>query len=391
MVVGCLLIRKMLVNAEAFPVHAEVFVAERQNQHFVPQYYFRFFSENGTQISSILKKDGRFIPTAPIRRQCAGHKFYGSTELESDFSALESKHAKAHRAAIDVAWNNRREFFSDDEYRGLLQVIMFQRSRTLLEIEKQSPFQCQMLLDVFRDYLVYSDDVDKQRMLDLIDSGAVKITEPPQTTILRIIEASMDSVPLIADLDILLLRNRTDYPFIFGDAPVVFYNTWAKNVKNRGVIGTQSPGLQIFYPLDPKTYLVLFDPAKYSGEAEKYSQYDLHHRSDVSSLNVLQLYHSSRSIYFGPGDRSDYVLALWDAHKNSLTKPRAHFDENADFLVDGKWPDGQLMHSFQPQIEYDLKLSFFDCVPISQQDYVFCRRSPEFVKELDRQRELRCH
>lgn len=366
-------------------------MADRRNQHFVPQYYFRYFAENETQISLILKKDGRLIPAASIKGQCSGNNFYGSKELEAFFSTLESKHATAHRAAIEIAWNARNGFFSKEEYQSLLEVIMFQRSRTLLEIEKHSPAQSQMLLDLFRHYLVHSDQVDKQRIIESIDSGAVRIDEPPQTTILRILEASMQSVPLISDLDILLLRNRTDYPFIFGDAPVVFYNTWAKNVKNRGVIGTQSPGLQIFYPLDPKTCLVLFDSEKYAVAEENYVQYDLHHRSDVSSLNALQLYHSSRSIYFGPKNSSDYVLDLWNAHKNSLTTPIAQYQRDADFLVDGKRPEGFLMHRFQPQVEYDVKLSFFDCEPVSQKNYVFRRRSPQLVKEVARQREQRNH
>ena len=363
-------------------------MADRKNQHFVPQYYFRFFSENDSHISSILKKDGRLIPAAPIKGQCSGDNFYGSKELESFFSTLESKHARAHRAAIEIAWNGREEIFSPDEYRNLLEVVTFQRSRTLLEIEKSWPAQSQMMLDMFRHHLVHSEHDEKQRMVEMIDSGAVKITEPPQATVLRTLDVAMESAPLISDLEMLLLRNQTDYPFIFGDAPVIHYNMYARDVKNRGVLGTQCPGLQIFYPLDPGTCLVLFDPEKYTGPFGEYLQYDVHERSDVSSINALQLYHSSRSIYFGPADCAEYVRQLWDTHSGSLVAPRAQYNGNANFWVDGKPPEGKLMHTFQPQLNYELKLSFFEYEPVAQRDYTFGRRSPELVEELDRQREI---
>lgn len=53
-------------------------------------------------------------------------------------------------------------------------------------------------------------------------------------------------------------------PFIFGDAPVVFYNSYYRNVTARGVLGLQSPGLQIFFPLDSTTLLLLMDDKVYS-------------------------------------------------------------------------------------------------------------------------------
>ena len=363
-------------------------MADRKNQHFVPQYYFRFFSENDAHISSILKKDGRLIPAASIRGQCAGDNFYGSKELESFFSTMESKHARAHRAAIEIAWNGREEIFSPNEYRDLLEAVTFQRSRTLLEIEKSWPAQSEMILDMFRHHLVHSEHDDKQRMVEMIDSGAVKITESPQATILRILDVALECAPLISDLEMLLLRNRTDYPFIFGDAPVIHYNMWARDVKNRGVLGTQCPGLQIFYPLDPGTCLVLFDPEKYTGPFGKYLQYDVNERSDISSINALQLYHSSRSIYFGPADCTEYVRQLWDTHRGSLVAPRGEYNGNAKFWVDGKPPEGKLMHSFEPQLDYELKLSFFEYESVAQREYTFGRRSPELVEELDRQREI---
>lgn len=359
-------------------------MADRKNQHFVPQFYFRNFSDNDRNISLLFTEDGRVVDAAPIKGQCAGDNFYGSKQLETLFSQMEAKHSQSLRAAIEIAWNKRREFFTPKEYAELWRAIVFQRRRTLLEIEKHAPAQSEMLLEMFRHHLLHSPDVKNgAKLAAAIDEGMVTVSEPPQATIARSIGVAVNSGILISDLDLLLLRNRTDYPFIFGDAPVVFYNTYARDVTNRGVLGLQCPGLQIFYPLDPATCLVMYDPEKYTGPFGERFTLDLHQRSDVSSLNALQMFHSSRAVYFGPTVFKEYVVELWQAHRHTLTKPRSKFVRNADFLVDGARPDGELMHTFEPQLGYDLRLSFFECDRVAEEDYVFARRSPEIAAQFN--------
>jgi Protein of unknown function (DUF4238) len=185
---------------------------------------------------------------------------------------------------------------------------------------------------------------------------------------------------MIRDLSVCFIRNRTDYPFIFSDSPVVFYNTYAKAVKNRGVIGMQCPGLQIFYPLNSWTLAMFFDPKKYYGPFRGYLQYDAHQRSDISKLNTLQMLHALNAVYFGDSDHQEYVFDLWSVHQSNLSIPRAECRINPDLWIDGRPVEDDFFQIMESQLNYDLDLSFVECDVVSQADYVYEPRSPDLVE-----------
>ena len=205
----------------------------------------------------------------------------------------------------------------------------------------------------------------------------------PQDTVIRSIDIALQNALLITDLNYYILRNHTDYPFVFSDAPVVFYNTYYQNVKNRGVLGMQTPGLQIFYPLNSNTVLMLIDDQIYRGWYKQSLFIDLIERSDVSQLNALQLHHSYQSIYFADVKDKEYIYDLRAAHKNRIIQPELRFVERDGWLVDGKPVDGTLYQMYEPQLNIELNLSFIDCTPISESEYKPRKRSPELVEELE--------
>ena len=123
-----------------------------------------------------------------------------------------------------------------------------------------------MVLELFKCHIESRQDIENnEEIIKHIKNGNFRIIESPQHAIARSLSVSKDAVKLISDLDYYLLRNHTDYPFIFSDSPVVFYNTYYYNVKNRGVLGAQTLGLQIFYPLNSDTLLMLVDNQVYEG------------------------------------------------------------------------------------------------------------------------------
>ncbi|NQU21080.1 MAG: DUF4238 domain-containing protein [Candidatus Nealsonbacteria bacterium] len=298
-------------------------MTDRANQHFVPQFYFRHFSTNERTIATLLTRSGKLILHAPIKGQCARKNFYGSRELESLFSAMESRHCKAIRAAIEIAWNASAAFFSPKELMWFFEAVTFQRGRVALEIDKRTPAIERLRLEMFKHYLAHHEGVERrEEMIQQIDDGKVCVTEDPRSAIARSVSVALDSTLLVTDMRLCLIRNRTDYPFIFSDAPVVLYNSCCKNVRNRGVLGLQCAGLQIFFPLNPWTCALLLDADKYHGPFRGYLQYDVHQRSDVSQINALQLHHSLNTVYFGDTRHEDYVHQLWYTHRISLSVPK---------------------------------------------------------------------
>ena len=358
-------------------------MTDRVNQHFVPQYYFRQFSANRRTIGTLLTQTGRVITHAPIKGQCARKNFYGSKKLEALFSRLEARQCQATRAALEIAYYADAPFFSGEELADFFYAITFQRGRAAVEIDKHAPAAEKIYLEMFKQNLMHRNDIDNvDEMIKQIDAGNVSVTEPPHEAIRRSLSIFLESTVGITDLNLHLLRNRTDYPFIFSDAPVVFYNTHCRNVRNRGVLGLQCPGLQIFYPLNPWTLALLLDGDKYRGPFTEHLQYDVVRRSDVSQLNALQLHHSLNAVYFGDPRDESYIVDLWNCHRTTLSTPRAECTIGADFLVDGERPDGDIIQLWEPQLDYELNLSFIECDQVPEQDYVFAPRSPELREEL---------
>ncbi len=218
-------------------------------------------SENRSRsIGTLHLRSGNIIPCTSIKGQCSRKNFYGSQELEGLFSQIESQNAVAIRAALDVACNADAQPLEYEEFAALCDAIVFQRARTATEVVKRAKAIEDMHLFWFRCELENEKSEEFLRKFDQAwAAGEMTIAEPDASAVGRIISVMLENAPLIRDLGICLIRNRTDYPFIFSDSPVVFYNTYAYAVRNRGVIGMQCPGLQIFYPLNRWISVMLYD------------------------------------------------------------------------------------------------------------------------------------
>ena len=228
------------------------------NQHFVPQFYFRHFADDPKRISLLLKSNGNVINHAAIKGQCSKKGFYGPAQIEKAVSEAEGKYCQGVRAALEVAWVKSAPFFNQDEYVWLLQGIVFQRCRTAAEARRRAMAAEDLRLFWLRKHIEERNDVVRRdEILRAIDRKEISITLPRSVVVAQSIVDSLPNTFLISDLSLSLIRNRTDYPFVFSDAPVVFYNKYCELVRNRGVLGMQCPGLLIFYPLDNWTCAIL--------------------------------------------------------------------------------------------------------------------------------------
>jgi hypothetical protein len=265
-------------------------VTAQANQHFVPQFYFRMFTGDDRRVHLLLKKDRRIVLHAPIKGQCARHRFH-SPEIERQFSELEGRHSAALRQWRDLAPSPPIRLLPD-QLAGLWEAVLFQRARTQLELEKTAPAHEALVLEMFKEHVRHATGIEnRELLLQQMEQGDITIKGNPQRLAALAICSAMQSAVLISDLDVHVLHNRTDYSFLFGDSPVVFYNTLYRNVTDRGVLGYQTPGLQIFLPLDSRTLIMLLDAKAYRGRYRDSLNVDVDSRCDVSQLNALQLHH----------------------------------------------------------------------------------------------------
>ena len=348
------------------------------NQHWVPQYYFRLFSGGTSHIQLLLKSRGRIVLNAPIKGQCARRAFYGPQEFETVLSRLESTDAAVMRRAIAHAWNPSATVGEEDH--GLLcRACAIQRARTLLEANKDVTLLDSVALYGFRHHIDSNPGIEhREEMLAAIDAGQFTVNHSHRYALALAISESLRASPLLLDLGVRLLRNQTDYPFIFGDAPVVLVNPHLKKIRERGVLGLTSPGLIVVWPLDSRTMLLLLDEAAYEGYAVESGIVDLIERADVSQLNALQLHHSEDVVYFASPAAKPYVERLWNAHRSKIVRPRIEFKERTGWLVDGKPTEGPLMHTFEPQLNFSLALTVLRPRSCPEEPYQFRRRNPEF-------------
>ena len=352
-------------------------MAGPKNHHFVPQYYFRLFTGGAKHVCAYLTQHDRIVPRAPIRGQCARHKFYGNQAIESTFSHLEGEHASCLRVLIQASTTGDASAFSDADFVRLIQAIAFQRWRTELEAEKEFPAYESWLLAGFTEHLREEMPPDQfAEYLASVERGDVRITESPTSTVLRQISVALMCYPLLVDMELCLIRNYSDYPFVFSDSPVVFYNSYCKHVTHRGVLGLQAPGLQIFYPLTPTLQVMLIDAEVYSGRFLRGPFCEITERSDVSQLNLLQLHHSNAVVYMADDRHSQYVQTLYRAHSSRIVKPKTEFRPISSHDL----PAVEALHIFEPQLNHDLTLSFVDCEPVSPNATTPKYRSPEVVE-----------
>lgn len=350
-------------------------------QHWVPQYYFRMFTQGSDAINLITRASLQPKYNAPIRGQSAKPNFYGSFEVEQKLCELEGRHSIALRRLRNLAQDCDDAEMSRDEHLALLEAILLQRSRTLLAYEKQSNALSEMMTAMFCHYVRQTSEIEsRQSILDEIERGRCQVSFDRTALVLQEIGIHLSSCALIADLEIYGLINRTNCPFVFSDSPVVFHNAYYGRVSDRGVLGLQSPGLQIFFPLDEVTAFMLIDPATYKVIGQTAGNVDIINVSDVSHLNALQIKHSENCVYFADRADESYVMDLCRLHFAGNSPPRAEYRELRHWIVNGRCED-LLMQMIEPQLSHTLSLTFLEHAILDDDQFIFRRRCPELAEE----------
>jgi hypothetical protein len=164
---------------------------------------------------------------------------------------------------------------------------------------------------------------------------------------------AMVATPLISDLNMALLVNRTKRPFITSDSPVIFYNFL--KFGDLSLVGWQSPGLIIFLPLNGEVTLWLFDPQMYTQKANAKSIIDLSKKSDVDELNKLQVLNADEILILPGPYHHQYVLSL----HNSLERRRAKLVSMDTFSeFDVRDEHHEIHRISRREIDYNPHLSF---------------------------------
>jgi len=344
-------------------------MASQANQHYVPQFYFKYFSENKKSICVLNRATGKLIETAPIKGQASKKYFYGDTEIEQALCELEGIFNQALR---DIINSDSFKGCSFHNFLLFVQNIMLQKSRTMAS-RKNKKGMHDKLLQLYMECEVNNDKkLDEDTREAFVEITRSLESDPQQTQAMEM-SIAVECAEGLTGLTPIMLYNKTNRPFIFSDAPVVFTNPQHKNITIRGVLGVTSPGLIVIYPISSTRCIMLLDTSVYKVKNLRDSIVKVRNLNDVISLNKLQIHNASNAIYFSEFQYGRYVEELLRQEKRSLLDFTGKVVEGIEVNEKGE-EVGDIIHSFDQQLPYIPKFTFLSYYELHESEYRFSRR-----------------
>ena len=316
----------------------------REN-HFVPKFYLKYFSEDGKRINLFNFARGKAIRGVSIRQQCARHNLYDfAPGLEEAFAKLEGETAKVlAKVEADCA----PPAAGSADWIALASFIIFQKLRTTRAGHKSN---------ATTDYLSKLILEGKPEVAG-IDLNDIEIGDAYPVAIPLSVAGEM--IPAVLDLDMHLFVNATRWEFITADDPVVAHNQYCEGVTNRGVAGFSCRGLQLFWPVSPDHLLLLSDRDVYKvGRADQgIPVTNVSSRSDIAQLNALQILNAHENVYYRREGANNQIEMQCVGLLKARPRTRVVFIETESLPdpVDGG--ESALLHQYEPLLPWQLKVS----------------------------------
>lgn len=277
-------------------------MADNKNQHFVPRIHLRPFTVNGDGLAINLFNLDRMkaIPNAPVRNQCSGDYFYGQNKLlENAINFIEDPYGPIVR------------HLSEGGTVGSAVKIVMKRFIYLqyLRTEAASLKASEMALAL--------QDVPGS------DLPVPTIKEASKEAVQAAMLSYKDTMRIVDDLTLCIVRNRTGLPFFTSDDPAVLTNRLhiQRPRKGRPSFGVKTAGAIFFLPLSPSLCAILYDGAVYSsGHSAHWIEID--RQGDIEALNAHQILGCCANVYFREWDDRDKIATQVEAAKTGRPATR---------------------------------------------------------------------
>lgn len=212
----------------------------------MPRCYLRPFAVSGADAAINLYNIDRqkLIQGAPLKHQCSGDYFYGRDQaLEEGIQAVEIAYAEVLRNISKPGY-----VLSDDHRSVLRDFWLLQHLRTEAaskrSVEMNESMMCTTgISDQYPDY-------------------RLEIREAVQIAM----GAFAESMHIVDDLKICLIKNRTSVAFITSDDPAVLTNRWhLQTNRAKGMsFGPAAAGTLLLLPMTPRVLCLGYDGDVYS-------------------------------------------------------------------------------------------------------------------------------
>lgn len=305
---------------------------QKNNHHFVPQFYLKKFSNNRKSVGAYLLNNHKYVEHASIKEIAYRKHLYGKDDdIENALAHDEGLWNKIIEEIIRTKHIN----LSDEDYLNLLMFITVTEARTSFTADYNNK-EINVLYD-----LIYKLETGKNKTLDV----EFKIPN------LIPLKSALEIYPILFDLDIILVVNNSNRGFITSDNPVVRYNQFFVYRHYYRNYGLGHMGIQIFFPLSPEVCICVYDRTMYKPKTD--GIITVKSGSQINELNKLFLLNAYQTIFFNNQQKESYIRSLikYRNSKNSFDIPV--FGAGNHYLI-------QTSH---PSVHDRIKLSFFSINP----------------------------
>ncbi|WP_417448432.1 DUF4238 domain-containing protein [Idiomarina abyssalis] len=282
-----------------------------EKQHYVPKLLLRGFAVNESKslihiYDVSLEKERN---EKSIKTYFQESFFYDTDNLIEKYIGenIEDPVGKV----IESLKNNTKQL-SDEEKEIIIRFIGCQYGRTLASREE------------FIDLL---NDMQKPNMRNILKSGGF---DESLADTLRITPKGDDSIRMLTtgltlngiiqacyynDLDVHILENDTNTPFLISDHPIIQYNWLYKDLDSIHTSSLRAKGLMMLLPISSSTCICAFDSTSYKLGTRKQKTTHIS-EDDVNWINETQVINSHKYIGFSDQTSKPYVENLVKRHKD---------------------------------------------------------------------------
>lgn len=267
-----------------------------KRQHYIPQFYLRFFSDDNKTVAIFLFQRRLYRSRVPIKSILYKPDLYDNDDSkEQVISHLESKwNASLKRIVAYLSsdfTNDENSKIDKSDLLDLYSFICFTLMRTRQQISAIS-FQSEAFIRDIQDRFPEINPAEIDDFNPLLD---------PYFEADTALSNGVSMLPLFLDLVPVFLQNKTSRSFITSDAPIVPFNPLFEQIDYLGNSGLGNCGLQIYCPLSPKLAVLLYDPGIYKFRNNDYPIIQpIESPKDVRALNGLIVKHTYETIVMPP-------------------------------------------------------------------------------------------
>ncbi|WP_409457259.1 DUF4238 domain-containing protein [Rhizobium sp.] len=255
-------------------------MAFNKNQHFVPRVHLNPFTVDakGDAINLYNLARGMVVHDAPAKNQCSRDYFYGEDpKLEDAIQTLEGAYGQCLRALIE-----------NQSSLSKLQDAIFRRFTYFQYLRTESAAKA---------IVSFVTEIATTKGSDI---EIPPIRESIRHAVLGAMRYFSDTMRLVDDLELCIVRNETGTPFVTSDNPAVLTNKWhLYNARTKHLsYGMPNAGVILILPLTPKLLAIFYDRDIYSIKCSDRTLI-LRQESDALACNQLQVINCRCNLYFG--------------------------------------------------------------------------------------------